>query len=183
MGACQFINRGRGTSAKDAFNRLQYVATSEYGHDSYNGTISTVPGFNDITNEYKSNNRGLSEFIDYKLDSAHKYDCFCICVQPPVENKNKTKTQVEHIIEKGTKKWVLKYCVYDNWEANLIGSFNTKGDAVKKAREYTEKTQKPTHIAMEKKLDKGTSTVAKITYKKSSNERDGEYVFFGYAAE
>ena len=181
MGACQFINRGRGKSAKDAFNRLQDVATSEYGHDSYNGTISTVPGFSDVTNEYKSNKRGLSEFIDYKLDNAHKYDCFCICVQPPVENKNKTKTQVEHIVEKGTKKWELKYVVqtYDG----TLSSHATKGEAVKAARIYTEKYLSPTTVHMKKMLAKGKTEVAKITYKKSTNERDGEYVFFGYAAE
>jgi hypothetical protein len=36
---------------------------------------------------------------------------------------------------------------------------------------------------MEKVLDKANKTVAKITYKKSTTERDGEWIFFGYAAE
>jgi hypothetical protein len=36
---------------------------------------------------------------------------------------------------------------------------------------------------MTKTLEKGKTEVAKITYKKSTTERDGQWVFFGYAAE
>jgi hypothetical protein len=89
---------------------------------------------------------------------------------------------VEHIVTPGTKKWILKYCVYEN-STLLISSHLTKGDAVKSARAYTEKRQIPTFIAMEKVLEKGGSMVAKITYKKSPTERNGEWIFFGYAAE
>jgi hypothetical protein len=181
MGACQFTNSGRGKSAKDVFTKLQDAATREYGDDSYNGTISTVPGFHDITNDWKNSKKELNNFIAERLDRANKYDCFCICTNPSVENKNKTKSQVEHIVTPGTKKWVLKYVVYTY--DHQLGSYNTKGDAVKAARVHTEKTFKSTSIVMEKKLEKGNSQVAKITYKRSINEKDGEYVFFGYASE
>ena len=181
MGACSFENTGRGKSAQQVFARLQDSAQREYGYDSYNGTISTVPGFRDITNEWKSSKKELNRFISDKLENANKYDCFCICTNPPVENKNKTKSQVEHIVTPGTKKWVLKYVVYTH--DNQLGSYNTKGDAVKAARAHTEKTQQSTTITMEKKLEKGNSTVARITYKKSTTEKDGQWVFFGYAAE
>lgn len=181
MGACQFENSGRGKSAQDVFTKLQDAAEREYGDDSYNGTISTVPGFRDLTNDWKNSKKDLDRFIREKIEDARKYDCFCICTHNPVENKNKTKSQVEHIVTPGTKKWVLKYVVYDF--DNQLGSYNTKGEAVKAARAYTEKTQKRTSIVMEKKLEKGNSQVAKITYKASTTEKDGEYVFFGYAAE
>lgn len=181
MGACQFTNSGRGKSAQDVFTKLQDAAEREYGDDSYNGTISTVPGFRDLTNDWKNSKKDLDRFIREKIEDARKYDCFCICTHNPVENKNKTKSQVEHIVTPGTKKWVLKYVVYDF--DNQLGSYNTKGEAVKAARAYTEKTQKRTSIVMEKKLEKGNSQVAKITYKASTTEKDGEYVFFGYAAE
>ena len=36
---------------------------------------------------------------------------------------------------------------------------------------------------LEKILEKGTAQVAKVIYKRSSDERDGEWLFFGYAAE
>jgi len=181
MGACQFTNSGRGKSARDVFTKLQDAATREYGDDSYNGTISTVPGFHDITNEWKNTKKDLDGFIAERLDGANKYDCFCICTNPPVENKNKTKSQVEHVVTPGTKKWVLKYVVYTH--DNYVGGYTTKGDAVKAARVYTEKTFKSTSIVMEKKLEKGNSQVARVTYKQSTKEKDGHYVFFGYAAE
>jgi hypothetical protein len=181
MGACSFQQSGRGKSAQQVFTRLQDQAISEYGHDSYNGTISTVPGFRDITNEWKRSGKDLNRFIHEKLEDGNKYDCFCICTNPPVENKNKTKTEVEHIVTPGTKKWVLKYVVY-NYD-NQLGSYDTKGDAVKAARAYTEKTLNRTYVSMEKKLEKGSCEVAKITYKTSTTEKDGHYVFFGYAAE
>jgi hypothetical protein len=73
--------------------------------------------------------------------------------------------------------------VYNDYNDQLIGSFSTKGDAVKKAREITEKHQTSTYINMEKILEKGGRTVAKITYKKSTTERAGRWVFFGWAAE
>lgn len=181
MGACSFENYGGGRSAKDVFTRLQDAATREYGDDCYNGTISTVRGFRDLTEEWKRSGKDLDSFISNRLDDANKYDCFCICTNPPVANNNKIKTQVEHIITPGTKKWVLKYVVYDF--DRQIGSYNTKGDAVKAARAHTEKTLKRTTISMEKKLEKGSSEVARITYKSSTTEKDGHYVFFGYAAE
>jgi hypothetical protein len=181
MGACQFENSGRGKSAKDVFTKLQDAAEREYGDDSYNGTISTVSGFRDLTNEWKTSKKDLNRFIRERLDDANKYDCFAICTHPPVVNNNKIKSQVEHIVTPGTKKWMLKYVVYDY--DNQLGSYDTKGDAVKAARAHTEKTFKRTTISMEKKLEKGNAQVATINYKSSSEEKDGQWIFFGYAAE
>ena len=181
MGACSFENYGRGRSARAAFTKLQEAAQREYGDDCYNGTISTVHGFIDLTSEWKNSKKSLDSFISDRLDNANKYDCFCICTHPPVENKNKTKSQVEHIVTKGTKKWVTRYIVFD-YDRN-IGSYNTKGAAVKVARAHTEKYLSPTTVSLVKYLEKGNAQVAKITYKKSTTERDGQWVFFGYAAE
>lgn len=182
MGACQFENRGRGKSAQDVFNKLVENAEREYGDDPYNGTISTVSGFRDITEEYKRSGKEIHRFINDKFEYASKRDCFAICIHPPVANKNKTKSQVEHIVTPGTKKWVLKYVVY-NHHGNELSSFDTKGDAVDFARTRTEKTQQTTIVEMRKVLDKVNPRVAKITYKRSTTEKDGEWIFFGYAAE
>jgi hypothetical protein len=181
MGATRFHESGRGKSAQEVYSKLVNEAEYENGHDCYNGTISTTAGFHDVTKEWKASKKGLDSYISAMLNDAKKYDCFCICIRNAVENKNKTKSQVEHIVTPGTKKWVLKYVVY-NFDDQL-GSYNTKGEAVKAARAYTEKTQKRTSIVMEKKLEKGGSQVATITYKTSTTEKDGEYVFFGYAGE
>ena len=111
----------------------------------------------------------------------NKRDCSAICVKEPIGNNNKIKTQVEHIVEAGTKKWVLRYVVQNG--DHVIGAWPTKGEALIDARKYTEKNQVSTTIIMKKFLEKGSDKVAKITYKKATNERDGEWIFFGYAAE
>jgi hypothetical protein len=64
----------------------------------------------------------------------------------------------------------------------MVTSCDTKGEAVTKAREYTERHQSSTYICMEKVLEKGSKKVAKITYKKSSNEQEGEWEFYGWAS-
>jgi hypothetical protein len=42
MGACNFIVFGRGATAREAFDELVIDAEFQYGHDPYNGTISTT---------------------------------------------------------------------------------------------------------------------------------------------
>lgn len=42
MGACNFIEFSLGKTADEAFDRLVHEAMYEYGHDQYNGTISTT---------------------------------------------------------------------------------------------------------------------------------------------
>ena len=185
MGACQFKGRYGGKTAQEAYDRACEEAELEYGsQDGYNGTISTTHGFRDETEAYnKSKFNDVSAYIRDRFDShsMNKRDCSAICVVKPVGNKNKTQSQVEHIVTPGTKKWVLKYVVQRG--DHVIGSWNTKGDAVKDARRYTEKHQVSTSILIKKFLEKGDNLVAKITYKKATNERDGEWIFFGYAAE
>ena len=187
MGACQFKERSTGKTAEEAYKRICEIAENEYGHqDGYNGTISTTHGFRDETEAYaKSKFNDVSAYIRDRFDShsMNKRDCSAICVVKPVGNKNKTKSQVEHIVTPGTKKWVLKYEVEKYFEDGVIASCMTKGEAVKMARAYTEKNQQSTRIVMRKVLIKSDPTVAKITYKKATNERDGEWIFFGYAAE
>ena len=194
MGACQFKVRSTGKTVEEAYRRACEIAEDECGHqDGYNGTISTTHSFRDETETYKKSkffntSGGLSDdvsaYIYNRFDShsMNKRDCSAICLRQPVGNKNKTKSQVEHVVTPGTKKWVLKYVVYDDG-LRMITSCDTKGEAVTKARAYTEKHQSSTYICMEKSLDKGNKTVARITYKKSPTERDGEWIFFGYAAE
>lgn len=42
MGACNFIAFGKGKTAREAFDMLVDEALYVYGHDAYNGTISTT---------------------------------------------------------------------------------------------------------------------------------------------
>jgi hypothetical protein len=187
MGATQFKERSTGKTIQEAYYRACEVAINEYGHqDGYNGTISTTHDFRDETEAYnKSKFNDVSAYIHDRFDShtMNKRDCSAICVRKPIANKNKTKTQVEHIVTPGTKKWVLKYEVEEYYgDGKVLASCPQKGDAVKMARAYTEKTGNTTIVTV-RKLLLGPNLTARITYKKATNERDGEWIFFGYAAE
>jgi hypothetical protein len=49
MGATEFYDTEFGKNAEDAFRKAREEALYQYGHDPYNGTISTVAGFKEIT--------------------------------------------------------------------------------------------------------------------------------------
>lgn len=182
MGSQQFQTYSRGKSANDAYNRAVEDANDEYGHQQgYSGEINSSAGFRDVTEKFKASGKDLNKYIDERLDVLTKFNgAEAICIEKPVTNTNKIKTQVDHVVEKGTKKWVLKYVVHGS--SGRIGSYNTKGDAVKAARAYTEKNMGTTVVHMEKVLEKGETKVATINYKKATNEKDGRWVFYGWAS-
>jgi hypothetical protein len=172
----------RGKNLSDAYDRAVENATREYGDDPYNGTVSTTNGVTDVTQSFKRSKKEVYAFIDSEWDRFSKRDCAAICLEEPKTNTNKVKSQVDHIVTSGTKKWVLKYVVR-KYNHNDLSSHATKGDAVKAARTYTEKTQEQTTIHMVKVLEKCSDQVAKISYKKSTSEKDGRWLLFGWAAE
>ena len=183
MGSQSFTVNSRGKSAKEAYQNAVDNAEAEYGHQQgYSGAINSTPGFRDVTKEYKASRRDLNKYISERIDQLTKFQgAECICLREPKTNSNKIKSQVEHIVEKGTKKWVLKYVAQSHYRGKL-GSFDTKGDAVKAARKYTEETGNSSYVEMQKILENGNTITAKITYKKSSNESSGEYIFYGWAS-
>ena len=183
MGSQSFTTYSRGKNVNDAYNRAVESAEEEYGHqEGYSGAINSAGGFADATKEFKASKKSLDKFIDEQIDKLTKFDgARAICIKDPIENKNTIKSQVEHIVTPGTKKWVLTYIVYCG--SDRIASAVTKGDAVKRARDYSEKHQCSTTIKMERCLNNAShALVAKITYKPSSTERGGEWVFFGWAS-
>jgi hypothetical protein len=182
MGADAFITRQRGMNASEAYTLAVQNAELEYGNDAYNGTISTTHIFTDVTKKFRESRKERREFIDDMLYNAGKRDCYVIEEQAPVKNNNKIKSVVDHTVVKGTSKWELRYNVYTGWEDKQLKSFKTKGDAVKYAREHTEKTQSTTFVRMEKVLVNQDPNVACIKYKSSTQEREGTYIFFGMAA-
>lgn len=185
MGANWFMTQSKGKNVQDAYNKAVDLANDEYGHqEGYSGQINSTSGCRDVTKEFKASSKSMAQFMDEAMDRLTKHQgAQAICLQEPIENKNKTKSQVEHIVTPGTKKWVLYYVVYNGYNDQMIASCSTKGEAVKKAREYTEKHQTPTNICMEKGLEKGNRTVAKVKYKPSTTEREGRWVFFGWASD
>lgn len=190
MGSTDFTISARGKNIHEAYNKARQEAIDECGNDAYNGTISTTicfclgyNGVSDKTNSFKNSRLSKDEFINKYLGDCRKWgNVFGFCVEEPVSNTLKVKSQVEHKVTKGTKKWILKYVV-NSMEGNQIAVKNTKGEAIKMGREYTEKNMVRTFITMEKVLESGSKIVANITYKKSDKEKEGKYVFFGISAE
>jgi hypothetical protein len=183
MGSQVFQNYSRGKNVQDAYNRAVERAEEEYGHqEGYSGEINSSAGFRDVTKEWKASKKSIDKFIQDELERLTKHQgAQAICIDEPKANSNKIKTQVEHIVTPGTKKWVLMYVIY--CDGSRINSAITKGEAVKMARAHSEKHQRTTTIKMERRLEKDAQAlVAKITYKPSSTERDGQWVFFGWAA-
>lgn len=183
MGASWFQVTAYGNSLREAYNNAVEDAEEYSGHqEGYNGTISTTHTIDDLTDQFKRSKKGFNEYVTMQQDKLHKRDCAGICIIEPIVNKNKTKSQVEHVVTPGTKKWVLQYTV-ETYDGNVLSAHATKTDAVKIARYHTEKTQQATKIKMRKVIEKGDPLVAKITYKKSTTERTGKYILFGWAAE
>ena len=183
MGSQVFQNYSRGKNVQDAYNKAVQAAEEEYGHqEGYSGEINSSAGFRDVTKEYKASKLTFDAYIEKELDSLTKHQgAQAICIDEPKGNSNKIKTQVEHVVTPGTKKWVLMYVVYCN--GDRITSAPTKTEALKLARGYSEKNQFTTIIKMERRLEKSDhAVVAKVTYKKSSDEKEGKWVFFGWAS-
>lgn len=183
MGNQSFQITGKGQTNSEAYSDLVEDANIEYGHqEGYSGAINSTYGFTDVTKKYKDSGKKLQQYIDDAITRIDSGSCQCICLEEPKANTNKIKSQVEHIVEAGTKKWLLKYKVSTGWrEDRVIGIKDSKGDAVKLAREYTEKHKTGTQIEMVKVLDKGSTVVAKIKYKQSTTEKPGKWIFFGLA--
>lgn len=183
MGSQVFTVISRGMSAKEAYERAVETANDEYGHqEGYSGAINATPGFRDATDKYKASGLPKYNFIERRLDKLTKFDgAECICIREPKVNKNKIKTQVQNLVEAGTKKWVLKYSVKSSG-GDVIGQYSTKTEAVSKARDYTERTKKTTSVIMVKELEKSNPVVARITYKMSKDEKEGEWEFYGWAS-
>ena len=87
MGACSFMEIGYGKDARTAYDDLVEQNEYEYGHDSYNGTISTTYGFRmarcelDCSSNAKWNKTREKKAYDLayeRLDNLEKRDCECI---------------------------------------------------------------------------------------------------------
>lgn len=182
MGASRFVTRHKGKTIQAAYQAAVADAEFEHGHEQgYSGAINSTHGYVDYTKRFKESKQPLSNYINFILDNASKGDCYAICLKEPVVNNNKVKSKVEHIVTPGTKKWVLKYAVWNL--DDKLKDFSTKGEAVKFARNWVEKTGGTVGIYMEKVLEQGSSCVAMVTYKKSTKEEPGDWVFFGLAPD
>jgi hypothetical protein len=181
MGTSKFTVHGEGTSMKDAFQRLYDEAKEEHGNDIYNGDINTTELSGDKTNAYNLA-KDKNKFLNELMLNIDKRDTYGICLKPPKANTNKVKTKVNVMPQKGAKKWETRFVVTESWTDNQVGYGKTQGEAIKKARAHTEKTQHNTNITIEKVLVTGKTLIAQVEYKKSTKESLGKYLFVVAAA-
>jgi hypothetical protein len=187
MGACSIVVTASGKNMDDAFKNAQEEAAQEYGHQQgYSGAINCCELGRDVTrlrNDYDEEDH----FQEWILNNTSKRLVYGYCTQDPIPNKNKTKSEVKNIPQKGTRKWETRYIAEPDWTGQTMSqhiSEKTQGAAIKAARAYTEKNPGVVlKVKVTKILVEGGETCAEVRYKKSSTERDGRYTFVGYAPE
>jgi len=178
MGAINIMVYEKGDSMAEAFRIAREVSEIELGTDYYNGGINNCSLVNDWTNRY--NGKNLNKLESDALDYCGKTEVIGICIDKPIPNKNKTKSQVENIAQKGTRKWETVYQGVSG--SRVVCEGKTQSDCIKKSREYVEKNKDDVvRIMIAKRLSSGNEICAKVSYKKSNKERRGKYVFIGLA--
>lgn len=169
----------------EAFDRASKEAEQEYGTDIYNGQINNCQLGRDVTRLRKDHGT-TEEFHEWILNNTHKRMVYGYCVKEPIANTNTTKSTVERFPQKGSRKFETRYVAVPKFghQMRIPISEKTQGDAIKKAREYVEKHPDVIIDIMPKKvLVEGGGLVATVKYKPSSKEREGEYIFVGWAPE
>ena len=82
---------GRFKNAREAYNKLVEEAEYEYGHDGYNGTISTSGGFKMITEHPRYGTKKFWKFVDDTMEVT-KWDLWnCIEIEGAVLKAIKEK--------------------------------------------------------------------------------------------
>lgn len=73
MGACEFENYGFGNGVEAAFNSCVKEAHYESGHDSYNGTISTVRGYQMFNIPLRANTEKVAGLVWLLHDAPDRH--------------------------------------------------------------------------------------------------------------
>ena len=82
---------GRNKNAEEAYNELVEEAEYEYGHDGYNGTISTSGGFKMITEHPRYGTKKFWKFVDKTMDGTKFSAWNCIEIKGAVLKAIKEK--------------------------------------------------------------------------------------------
>lgn len=78
MGATSFVEVMQGyDSPTDAYQEARYQGIYEYGHNPYNGTISTTEGYQYLG---EIPEKDVEEFIEKNIDNFNKWG-LCGCVK------------------------------------------------------------------------------------------------------
>lgn len=182
MGSTTVHKTVRGASMRDAFDQAVREAEREYGTDYYNGEINNCELRGDKTKEYNAA-KDKKKFLDDLLEDLSKREVVGIELEAPVKNTNKVKTKVEIIPNKGTRQWETTFEVEKSFDPSgqIHAVGKTQGDAIAKARKLCEAQKETFEVVIRKRLVKGGSRVATISYKQAGKEKEGKYLFIGWA--
>lgn len=182
MGQALIYRSEKGKNIEDAFKRACEKDEKYYGHqEGYSGGIHTCNLQKDVTSMLKTKSR--SELKDYIANTTSKREIWGYCIEQPVLNKNKVKSQVDVTPQKGTRKWETIYKAVTSWEGNEITRDKSQTACIKKARAYVEANPDVSlKVIIAKELTEGNTKCATVTYKKSTTEKLGLYKFVGWAA-
>lgn len=70
-----------------AFRTLQEEATYESGHDSYNGTISTISEWSDKTRAHAASGLPVEDYLEGLLEDLDKREAAGVCLREPAAGK------------------------------------------------------------------------------------------------
>ena len=169
MGAETIYGTSEGRTMMEAWNDLVEDDRQENGSGVYNSVFSSVCN-------------AIKEVYQFP-DDLDKYKAVAVCVQKPIGNTNKIKTEVENFPCKATRKWVTEYYGV-TWRGERISEISSDSQVkcIALARAYIEKNPEVSvEIHIGKKLI-GSTKVAKINYKKATNERLGTWKFMACVA-
>jgi len=187
MGAVSIDVVARGNSMAEAFKSAQEEHEGELGRDIYNGGINNCRLVSDWTHKY--NGKNLNSLSESAINYCSKREVIGICLDKPKLNENKTKSKVERVVQKGTRKWETVYrgvasnlFLNGRLDRRVVCEANTQAECIKKARAYVEKNDHVNvTIEISKKLVSGSGICANVLYKKSNTEKKGRYLFIGMA--
>jgi hypothetical protein len=103
----------------DAYNSLHEDALHEYGHDSYNGTISTTNRYRDLTSEAPRYGTKAFEKFEDKVLENNQYgiekwgNCACIEISKNTALFKKMKARSRFKGKKG-----VRYFYFFGWAAS-----------------------------------------------------------------
>ena len=180
MGAVIIDSYSKGKNISKAWDELYEGAEDYSGHqERYSGDFNSCYFTKDLTNKLNSySEKQLDEYIE---ENVPKGEAWGYCVSAPKQNKNKIKSTVENIVQKGARKWETLYEAIDV-EGNVVLTALTQTECIKKARAYVEKNNNgKLHINITKQLTSGNYHCATVKYKKSTTETLGKYKFIALA--
>jgi hypothetical protein len=183
MGSNLISTTVRARNIQEAWGYVYEQAIEYSGNqDGYSGDFNTCSFTKDVTGMLSTKTK--KEVDDLIEDTCDKREAWGYCIEQPVSNKNKVKSQVDVTPQKGARKWETIYqAVAHNMEARVVAKDKSQTECIKKARAYVEANPNTTvKVIIVKELIEGNSQCATVKYKKATTEKLGLYRFIGWAA-